>query len=72
MDIKYIEKKAILHVIDSPTKFGAAEFLPDSSINSILSAFLESWRSVYTGLPIGDVWTESLVLMMIFNDCKQY
>lgn len=52
MDDIHIDKKAVLHIVDSTTKFGAAQFLPDSSTISVWAAFVECWGSVYTGLPI--------------------
>lgn len=51
MDIIYIERKPILHIVDEGTRFSAARFLPNPSTEAVWQTFLTCWASIYTGLP---------------------
>jgi hypothetical protein len=53
----FINGKAVLHVIDSATRFNAATFLDShsesygQSSDGIWDAFIDIWCSIYTGYP---------------------
>ena len=53
----FIEGKAILHIVDTATRFSSAIFLDSQgnnygqSINGVWLAFIEAWCNLYTGLP---------------------
>jgi hypothetical protein len=57
MDMMFINGKAVLHVIDSATRFKAATFLDSHSesygqrLDGIWDAFIDIWCSIYTGYP---------------------
>jgi hypothetical protein len=57
MDLMFINGKAVLHVIDSPTRFNATTFLDShsksygQSSNGIWDAFIDIWCSIYAGYP---------------------
>jgi hypothetical protein len=55
MDLMFINGKAVLHVIDSATRFNAATFIDLHSeshgqgSDGIWDAFIDIWCSIYTG-----------------------
>ena len=51
VDIMYISKKPVLHVVDEATHFSAALFLTKVSSNHVWKAFLKCWSRVYMGPP---------------------
>jgi hypothetical protein len=57
MDLKFINGKAVLPIIDSATRFNAATFLDSlsesygQSSDDIWNAFIDIWSSIYTGYP---------------------
>ena len=57
IDLMWIDGKALLHVVDTATRFSNATFLDSSdqnygqSVEGIWLAFLECWCSMYTGYP---------------------
>jgi hypothetical protein len=57
MDLMFINGKAVLHVIDSATRFNAATFLDShsesygQSSDGICNAFIDIWCSIYIGYP---------------------
>lgn len=53
MDLQWIDGEAVLHVIDTATKFSSATFLDlyGHSTEGIWTAFVECWCSLYTGFP---------------------
>jgi len=57
IDLMFIDGKAILHIVDTATRFSAATFLdpPNAeygqSVNGVWLAFLETWCTLYTGYP---------------------
>lgn len=53
MDLMFIDGKALLHIVDTATRFSAAIFLDKygHSTNGIWNAFIDSWCTLYTGYP---------------------
>jgi hypothetical protein len=57
IDLIFIDGKAVLHVIDSATRFNAATFLDSNSesygqsSDGISDAFIDIWCSIYTRYP---------------------
>ena len=57
MDLIFIEGKAILHIVDTATRFSSAICLDSQgnndgkSVNGVWLAFLEAWCNLYTGFP---------------------
>lgn len=57
IDIMFLEGKAVLHIVDTATRFSAATFLDahgvtyGQSVNGIWLAFVMTWCLVYTGYP---------------------
>lgn len=51
IDLQWIDGEAVLHVIDTATKFSSATFLDihGHSTEGIWTAFVECWCSLYTG-----------------------
>ena len=50
MDIMYIDRKPILHIVDEGTHFSAARFLPYPETNTVGETILQAWATIYTGL----------------------
>ena len=51
IDIMYLDGAPVLHIIDESTHFSVAKFLPRISTNAIWHTILNSWATIYTGLP---------------------
>lgn len=51
LDLMFLDKKAVLHVVDTQTHFSAAAFLKQQTIEHVWYAFLMCWAAIYTGLP---------------------
>ena len=57
MDLMFLDGEAVLHIIDTATRFSASAFLDahgssyDQSVDEIWLAFLEIWCTLYTGYP---------------------
>ena len=57
MDLMFLDGKAVLHIIDTATRFSTATFLDahsssyGQSVDGIWLAFLETWCTLYTGYP---------------------
>ena len=51
MDLMFINKVPILHVVDVGTNFSGAEILKRQNINGIWNAFQKCWASIYIGYP---------------------
>ncbi len=49
MDLMWIDKKAILHVLDLVTKFSSAIFLSNQTVEEVWDAFISCWASLYIG-----------------------
>ena len=49
VDIMYINKKSVLHVIDSATAFQAAKFLYNMEATTVWEALQLCWLNIYTG-----------------------
>eukprot|EP00171_Calliarthron_tuberculosum_P022911 IDg22911t1 len=47
----YIESTPILHIVDEGTHFSAANFLSSISVECIWDSILNSWATIYTGMP---------------------
>jgi len=48
VDIMYINKKPVLHVIDSATVFQAAKFLYNMKATTVWKALQLCWLNIYT------------------------
>ena len=67
IDLMFIDSEAVLHVVDTATRFSAATFLKDYglSVEGIWLAFIEAWCTIHTGYPnrlrtdAGSVFTSS-------------
>ena len=57
VDLTWIDGKAVLHVIDTATRFSTATFLDSSeqdygqSVEGVWRAMMECWFAMYTGYP---------------------
>ena len=51
MDLMYLDRHPVLHVIDLQTNFSSAVFLANSSVETVWNAFLLCWTTIYTGYP---------------------
>ena len=53
IDLMFIDSEAILHIVDTATRFSAAVFLREygQSVEGIWLAFIEVWRTMYAGYP---------------------
>lgn len=53
IDLMFIDSKAILHIVDSATRFSSAVFLDDygQRVEGIWNAFIDIWCTMYTGFP---------------------
>ena len=54
MDLMFLDGKALLHIVDTATRFSAATFLDgdfDQSVEGIWLAFIQAWCTLYTGYP---------------------
>ena len=49
LDLMYIDKKPLLHIVDTQTHFGNAAFLPDPSSETVWKTFQQLWSTVYIG-----------------------
>jgi hypothetical protein len=57
IDLMFLDGSAVLHVVDTATRFSAAGFLDDhgaaygQSVNGVWLAFIEIWCTMYVGYP---------------------
>lgn len=51
LDLMWINRKPLLHVIDADTHYSSARFLPGESTKEIWETFLHCWTLLYTGFP---------------------
>jgi hypothetical protein len=54
IDLMFIESIAILHIIDTATRFSGAIYLNNEygqSVEGVWTAFMKAWCSFYTGYP---------------------
>ncbi len=49
LDLMWIEKKAVLHVVDIETGFNSATSLSFQTVEAVRDAFVISWASLYIG-----------------------
>ena len=52
LELMWIEKKAVLHVVDIETGFNSATFLPYQTVEAVWDAFVTCWESLYIGFPM--------------------
>jgi hypothetical protein len=51
LDLMYLERLPVLHVVDTQTHFTSATFLYGESVEAVWYAFLECWVTLYPGYP---------------------
>ena len=51
LDLMYLERLPVLHVVDTQTHFSSATFLYGESVEAVWYAFLECWVTLYPGYP---------------------
>jgi transposase InsO family protein len=51
IDLMYIEKRPVLHVVDAGTRFSSARFLPRSDAQTVWMTFVQMWSLLYIGHP---------------------
>lgn len=51
MDLMWLNKKAVLHIVDTSTLFQNAVFIRNQSSQNLWEEFVDCWVSVYTGFP---------------------
>lgn len=51
LDIMYLDKRPVLHVVDLQTRLSAARFLKKISTEAVWNTFLECWVKTYVGHP---------------------
>ncbi len=49
MDLMWIDKKALFHVVDLEENFSSATFLPIQTEDGVWSTFISCWTSPYIG-----------------------
>ena len=49
VDLKWIENRQLLHIVDEATHFAAACFLRNVSTETVWKSFLKCWSRVYLG-----------------------
>ncbi len=49
MDLVWIDKKALIHVVDLETNFSSATFLQNQTLEGVWDAFISCWASLYCG-----------------------
>ena len=51
IDLMFLNKQPVLHVVDTQTHFSAAMFLREQSTDAVWNAFLYCWATLYIGYP---------------------
>ena len=51
VDLMWIDKEPVLHVVDRGTHFSSATFLPNESATTVWNSLIKCWISVYVGFP---------------------
>ena len=51
VDIMYLDKRPVIHIVDLQTRLNAAKFLRNISTQSVWKAFQECWANTYIGVP---------------------
>jgi hypothetical protein len=51
LDLMYLERLPVLHVVDTQTHFSSAVFLYGETVEEVWYAFLECWVTLYPGYP---------------------
>ena len=51
LDLLWLDKKPVLHVVDTHTSFQNAVFIQDKTPEGLWRSFTECWSTVYLGLP---------------------
>lgn len=76
MDIMYMGNQPVLHIVDEVTHFSAATFLTSASAESVWTAFIICWASIYSGLPNriltdqGSKFGEKFIQLARFSDVE--
>ncbi len=47
----WIDKKAVLHVVDLETNFNAAIFLKHQTVEGVWESFISCWAALHIGFP---------------------
>lgn len=51
VDLMWLQKTPVIHIIDTHTLYQNAEFLQDKSANAIWEVFLRVWVTLFVGFP---------------------
>ncbi|MEM1283154.1 MAG: reverse transcriptase domain-containing protein [Chlamydiota bacterium] len=51
IDLMWLDKRAVLHVVDTETHFNGACFLKGQTVEDVWNAFVLCWSSLYHGYP---------------------
>ena len=51
MDIEYIERRPVLHIVYEAIHFSSAQILSNVSIEIVQDAFVICWSSIFTDVP---------------------
>ncbi len=52
LDLMWLDRKALLHVVDTQTHYMSAAFLKGQTVEDVWEAFLFCWVTLYTGFPL--------------------
>jgi len=52
IDLMYLNKHAVLHVVDTQTHFMSADFLRGGTVEDVWDSFITCWVTLYTGFPM--------------------
>jgi Reverse transcriptase (RNA-dependent DNA polymerase) len=63
LDLFFIDRRPVLHVVDRGTRFSAARFLRSESAEHVWEAFVKSWSSLYIGHPESMLTDQGSVFM---------
>ena len=74
LDLMFIDKKAILHVVDRGTHFSAARFIRRQNVEAVWNALIECWIAVYVGFPNIFAYDQGSVFNseLFTQACKQF
>jgi Reverse transcriptase (RNA-dependent DNA polymerase) len=70
LDLFWIEKKPVLHIIDRGTRFSAAAFLPAQDAVTVWNTFVRCWVMLYIGWPDSMLTDQgSVFISRAFHSC---
>ncbi len=52
LDLMWVEREAVLHVVDIEAEFNSATFLSYQTVEAVWGAFVICWASLYIGFPM--------------------